>query len=199
VTRLEIRGPQTHDVLPLEGPRLSIGSGDASDLTLSSDPSVSRVHVLFEHVGDVWTVRDVGSRNGTFVNSTRLLAERTLRDGDEVLIGRTRLIFRDPGRRSGPTTERLQPPPTLTAREHEVLVWLCRPLLLGNAFTAPASVREIAAGLVVTPAAVKQHLARLYAKFAIDDVDSEMRRARLANAALSRGAITLADLQPISR
>jgi DNA-binding CsgD family transcriptional regulator len=128
-----------------------------------------------------------------------LLAERTLRDGDEVLIGRTRLIFRDPGRRSGPTTERLQPPPTLTAREHEVLVWLCRPLLLGNAFTAPASVREIAAGLVVTPAAVKQHLARLYAKFAIDDVDSEMRRARLANAALSRGAITLADLQPISR
>jgi Response regulator containing a CheY-like receiver domain and an HTH DNA-binding domain len=103
---------------------------------------------------------------------------------------------RSPG---GPTTERLQPPPTLTAREHEVLVWLCRPLLLGNAFTAPASVREIAAGLVVTPAAVKQHLARLYAKFDIDDVDSEMRRARLANAALSRGAITLADLQPISR
>ncbi len=78
-------------------------------------------------------------------------------------------------------------------------MWLCRPLLLGNAFTAPASVREIAAGLVVTPAAVKQHLARLYAKFDIDDVDSEMRRARLANAALSRGAITLADLQPISR
>ena len=33
-------------------------------------------------------------------------------------------------------------------------MWLCRPLLLGNAFTAPASVREIAAGLVVTPAAV---------------------------------------------
>ena len=111
--------------------------------------------MLFEHVGDVWTVRDVGLRNGTFVNSTRLLAERTLRDGDEVLIGRTRLIFRDPGRRAGPTTERLQPPPTLTAREHEVLVRLCRPLLLGNAFTAPASVREIAAGLVVTPAAVK--------------------------------------------
>ena len=106
MTRLEIRGPQTHDVLPLEGSRLSIGSGDASDLTLSSDPSVSRVHVLFEHVGDVWTVRDVGSRNGTFVNSTRLLAERILRDGDEVLIGRTRLIFRDPGRRSGPTTDR---------------------------------------------------------------------------------------------
>jgi len=36
-------------------------------------------------------------------------------------------------------------------------------------------------------------------QFYIASVDSEMRRARLANAALSRGAITLADLQPISR
>jgi FHA domain-containing protein len=198
MARLEVRGPQTHDVLALEEPRLSIGSGDTADLMLSADPAMSRVHVLFERIGGSWIVKDLGSRNGTFVNSSRLLTERTLHDGDEVLVGRTRLIFRDPERRAGPTTDTLDPPPTLTVREHEVLVWLCRPVLLGNAFTTPATVREIAAGMVVTSAAVKQHLGRLYVKFDIGEMDGETRRARLANAALSRGAITMADLRPNS-
>jgi hypothetical protein len=46
----------------------------------------------------------------------------------------------------------------------------------------------------VSDAAVKQHLANLYAKFGIVDVDR--RRVRLANAALSTGAVSLGDLEP---
>jgi predicted ArsR family transcriptional regulator len=42
-----------------------------------------------------------------------------------------------------------------------VLVALCRPLLDDEVFASPASVREIAAALVVTDAAVKQHLLHL--------------------------------------
>ncbi|MBV8371971.1 MAG: FHA domain-containing protein, partial [Candidatus Eremiobacteraeota bacterium] len=38
------------------------------------------------------TVRDLGSTNGTFVNGERVEA-RTLRDGDELRFGNTRMQF----------------------------------------------------------------------------------------------------------
>ncbi len=78
--------------------------------------------------------------------------------------------------------------------ERDVLVALCRPLLTGDAFTEPASIRAIAAELVVSEAAVKQHLSRLYVKF--DVVQGERRRVQLANAAVSTGAVKLSDLRP---
>src|SRR3712207_749565 len=51
-----------------------------------------------------------------------------------------------------------------------------------------SSVREIAAALVVTEAAVKQHLLHLYEKFAIAET-GERRRVRLAREAIRRGAV----------
>lgn len=83
----------------------------------------------------------------------------------------------------------------MTPRERVVLVELCRPLLSGNVFTQPASVREIAEVLVVSEAAVKQHLARLYVKFGVIDDDVGPRRVRLANAALEQGAVSMRDLR----
>jgi ATP/maltotriose-dependent transcriptional regulator MalT len=80
----------------------------------------------------------------------------------------------------------------LTRRERDVLVVLCRPLLSGDPFTEPASIREIAGALIVSDAAVKQHLANLFDKFGI--VEGDRRRVRLANAALSSGAVSLSDL-----
>ncbi len=74
-----------------------------------------------------------------------------------------------------------------------MLVELCRPLLCGNAFTPPASVREIAEALYVTQAAVKQHIGHLYDKFGIPESVRE-RRVELANEALQRGAVQLGDL-----
>ena len=74
------------------------------------------------------------------------------------------------------------------------LAWaLCRPLLTGDAFTEPASIRTIAEELVVSEAAVKQHLSRLYGKF--DVAQGERRRVQLANAAVARGAVKLGDLR----
>jgi hypothetical protein len=84
-------------------------------------------------------------------------------------------------------------PPELTRREHDVLVALCRPALEGELFTEPASVREIAAALVVTEAAVKQHLGNLYYKFGIAET-GERRRVTLAREAFRRGAITTDEL-----
>jgi tetratricopeptide (TPR) repeat protein len=85
----------------------------------------------------------------------------------------------------------------LTRRERDVLVALCRPAASADVFVEPASVREIARALVVTDAAVKQHLAHLYDKFAIGD-DSDRRRMRLAREALRRGAVTLPELAAAS-
>jgi DNA-binding NarL/FixJ family response regulator len=94
---------------------------------------------------------------------------------------------------SGTATATIDEPPVLTRRERDTLVALCQPLLSGDPFTEPASIREIASEMVVSDAAVKQHLANLFAKFGIDD--GERRRVRLANAALFTGAVSLGDLR----
>ena len=75
-----------------------------------------------------------------------------------------------------------------------MLLALCRPLLDRDMFTEPASTRAIADELVITQAAVKQHLANLYDKFGVPPSDSN-RRARLANDALRRGAVSLTQLR----
>ena len=74
-----------------------------------------------------------------------------------------------------------------------MLVALCRPLLARDMFTEPASTRAIAEELVITQAAVKQHLANLFDKFGIAPEEVH-RRARLANEALRRGAVSLTEL-----
>ncbi len=68
-----------------------------------------------------------------------------------------------------------------------MLCALCRPALQQEAFVAPATARQIADELVVTEAAVKQHLLRLYGKFRI--AEGADRRARLANEVLSAGVV----------
>src|SRR5687767_12508420 len=62
--------------LPAES-SLSIGRGPASDVALTWDTEVSRVHAVLERVGGEWTVLDEGlSRNGSFVNGERLHGRR---------------------------------------------------------------------------------------------------------------------------
>ncbi|HEX8007968.1 MAG TPA: hypothetical protein VF482_16245, partial [Trebonia sp.] len=77
--------------------------------------------------------------------------------------------------------------PELTRRELDVLISLCRPALSDEAFVAPATPREIAGDLVVTEAAVKQHLLRLYQKFRIPEGPN--RRTRLANEVITLGLV----------
>jgi DNA-binding NarL/FixJ family response regulator len=103
-------------------------------------------------------------------------------------------VFRDPLSADAAKTVAEDAPPALTGRERDVLVALCRPLLDRDMFTEPASTRAVADALVITQAAVKQHLANLYDKFGVLSSDSN-RRARLANEALRRGAVSLSQLR----
>src|SRR5262249_34047352 len=78
--------------------------------------------------------------------------------------------------------------PDLTRRERDVLTALCRPLLGDDVISQPASVKEIAAELVVTDAAVKQHLLHLYVKLGIEE-SGERRRIALARRAMELGLV----------
>ena len=175
----------------------TLGSDPSSaDITID-DPAISRVHAVLDRVGSTWLVRDVGSRNGTRVNGERLTSQRRLHDGDELLLGRTRLVYRDGAEARRPATDALEPPPAnLTRMERRVLVELCRPLLSHNVFQPPASVREIGAALFIGKNAVQAHLTNLYGKFGIyEDSADVSRRVVLANEAMQRGVVSLADLQ----
>jgi hypothetical protein len=187
---VEVWGRGGRELRALDSERLTVGTLESNDVVVDAD-GVSRVHAVFERFGDTWCIRDLGSRNGTFVNGGRIVGERALHAGDEILLGRLRLLFRGPA--PGNETAAIAEAPPLTHRERDVLVALCRPLLTGDAFTEPASIRAIAGELVVSDAAVKQHLSRLYFKFDIG-ADRERRRVRLANAAVSTGAVKLGDL-----
>ena len=190
---LEVWKPERPELVALDKDKVTIGSHDSNDVVLSADRTVSRLHAVLEAFPAGWSVRDMGSRNGTFVNGQKLAGDRVLGPGDEVRIGRTRLVLRGGSQREHTATEAAQPPPTLTRRERDVLVALCRPVLSGDVFTEPASIRAMAAELVVSEAAVKQHLLNLYDKFAIYGVDN--RRLELANQAVRRGAVSIADLR----
>lgn len=194
---LEIWDSRGRDYRTLEASAYLVGSAAEVDITID-DATVSGVHLVLERAGAVWLVRDLGSRNGTLVNGQRLVAQQRLRHGDEIVAGRTKLVFLDRAADRAPRTQPIAPLPELTKGEHRVLVELCRPLLSGNAFTPPASDREIAERLYVGVGAIKAHLGHLYDKFGIGQDPAEprgRRRVRLANEAVQRGAVTARDLE----
>jgi DNA-binding CsgD family transcriptional regulator len=182
-------------LVALDGPRLTIGRSTDNDVALAGDNEVSRFHALLERVATGWFVRDLSSKNGTFVNGERISGDRPLRDSDEVRIGRTRLVFRgEPRADDTGLTQAPERAPDLTRREREVLIALFSKAARGELFNEPASTRDIAVALSVSEAAVKQHLLHLYDKFGIYG-EGERRRFRLANEALRRGAVSLAEVR----
>jgi hypothetical protein len=196
---LEVWGVEAgRQVVGLDCPQLTVGRDPACDIAAPADPTLSRVHALLEAIGPGWCVRDLDSANGTFVNGERLSAERPLRADDELRMGRVRVVFHDATPARGVLTELSEPAPVLTPREQEVLVALCRPVLAADVFTEPASIKTIADRLLVTEAAVKQHLGHLYDKFGVPEGE-ERRRVRLANEAVRRGAVSVGDLRQDAR
>jgi len=81
---------------PLMGAITVLGRDDAADIVLD-DPGISRRHSEIRVTNDgphlVASIRDLGSTNGTFVNSERISSQR-LSDGDRVTVGRTSVVYR---------------------------------------------------------------------------------------------------------
>ena len=183
-----IRIEETGAVVPLSQAVTTIGRGSGVDVHLAN-PSVSQLHAEIVRRGPYAYVSDLGlSRNGTRVNG-RLVARRLLEDGDVLTFGAARCRVGGFPREDLPAEEELRrsATPELTRRERDVLTSLCRPALSDDAFVAPGTARAIAEDLVVTEAAVKQHLLRLYQKFRIPEGPN--RRARLANEVIALGLV----------
>jgi hypothetical protein len=155
---------------------------------------VSRLHAEIVRRGPYFYIADLGlSRNGTRVNG-RPVARRVLDDGDVLTFGSARCRIEGLPREelAAEAELRRSAAPELTRREFDVLISLCRPALSDDAFVLPATAREIADDLVVTEAAVKQHLLRLYQKFRVPEGPN--RRTRLANEVIALGLVRpLAD------
>jgi pSer/pThr/pTyr-binding forkhead associated (FHA) protein len=190
---IEVVSAQRSWRVELRANRTTIGTAAENDIALD-DPAVSHLHAILEHFPAGWCVTDLGSSNGTRLNGERIWSSRRVRHDDEIRIGQTRLVFREPTGTAEPETDVEAAPPALTARERDVLIALCRPLLARDMFTEPASTRTIADELVISHAAVKQHLTHLFDKFAIA-ADDANRRLQLANSAIRSGAVTITDLR----
>jgi hypothetical protein len=93
------RGPNAGSRFLLDQDVTSAGRHPDSDIFLD-DVTVSRRHAEFRREGSGYTVHDVGSLNGTYVNRERIDAA-PLSGGDEVQIGKFRLVYLTAAVRSG--------------------------------------------------------------------------------------------------
>jgi pSer/pThr/pTyr-binding forkhead associated (FHA) protein len=85
------RGPGSGSRFLLDADVVNAGRHPDSEIFLD-DVTVSRRHAQFDRDADTFTVSDVGSLNGTYVNRDRIDRVQ-LKDGDEVQIGKYRLVF----------------------------------------------------------------------------------------------------------
>ena len=84
-------GPRSGSRYALDSELISIGREKNAGIFLD-DVTVSRRHAIIERDGSIYTVSDVGSLNGTYLNAKSIRSEE-LTDGDVVQIGRFKLVF----------------------------------------------------------------------------------------------------------
>jgi diguanylate cyclase (GGDEF)-like protein len=85
--------------IPLSERPVTVGRSSRCDVQFDQE-SVSRNHCRVSVRGDHFTIRDLGSTNGTYVND-ELCDEIQLRDGDQIKVGRTILKFISSGNIEG--------------------------------------------------------------------------------------------------
>ena len=86
------RGPDTGARFLLDGDAVTAGRHPGSDIFLD-DITVSRHHVKFVRTAEGWDVVDENSLNGTYVNRDLVDGPAHLKQGDEVQIGKFRMVF----------------------------------------------------------------------------------------------------------
>lgn len=87
-------GPQKGLEVEIKGDNLIIGRDELPDGLQILDQGISRRHAEIFRIGEMHFIRDLGSRNGTYVNEEKI-TEELLRAGDEVKIGSTICMFED--------------------------------------------------------------------------------------------------------
>ena len=103
-------GPDAGKEFPLRG-TMRIGRSEDSEITLA-DAQASRHHAAISPEPGGFTIQDLNSSNGTFVNGRELDEPRLLKDGDRLRVANTVLAFRWDSAPSipAPATPRVTPP-----------------------------------------------------------------------------------------
>lgn len=88
-----LTGPRTGEHVVIDESGLTLGRSADNQLVIEDD-DVSRFHAALQYDnGSLW-LRDVGSRNGVYVNDKRLGGHKDLRAGDVVRMGNTEFEVR---------------------------------------------------------------------------------------------------------
>jgi DNA-binding CsgD family transcriptional regulator len=164
---------------------VQIGRSPRCDVCLD-DASVSRHHVLLSPVGATWYAENV-SAHGTLVDTAPLLGRHALRHGDRLRMGNVVVTYKDEDEEALTVTAPLTVHVPLTAKEREVLVALCRPVLERTG--PPPSNEELARSLVLSVDGVRSHLRSIYAKLALVEGTATQRRAALVALAIEQGYV----------
>lgn len=94
---LAVTGPdgrKSHFSLTRPAVQIGRSRNAGNDLVLDTDGMASKSHARLERERDgSWTLYDLGSTNGVRVGARRVEGNRVLRDGDEIGIGETKLVF----------------------------------------------------------------------------------------------------------
>jgi DNA-binding CsgD family transcriptional regulator len=190
-------GEQHILMLAADRARVTIGRREQSDVPLTWDPEVSRAHAILEPVGEEWTLVDDGlSRNGSFVNGSRVRGRHRLHDRDRMCFGNTHVVFREPaGEKGSESTARAPGSPgsvPLSEMQRKVLIALCRPVVESTSAT-PATNPRIAAEVFLSVDAVKAHLRILFDRFGLGDLPQNEKRGRLVSIVLTGGVLAAHD------
>lgn len=96
-----------------------LGRSELVDLPVFGDPDISERHAQIVAQGQKYFIEDLGSYAGTYVNGQKITKEM-LRDEDEIVIGKTRFLFRDKATaRSGASAASVSVSrPTIPTSEH---------------------------------------------------------------------------------
>lgn len=126
-----VSGTDSGREVALDGRPVLIGRDPECDLALR-DSYASRQHCWIERRGDRWWVRDLGSKNGTWVGDEQVLHERLLHDGDVILVGHTQIRLREAG-----VTETYDSVPTVQSRYRLWLDEAARAVMVDEAPVEP--------------------------------------------------------------
>ncbi|BAU13407.1 FHA domain containing protein [Leptolyngbya sp. NIES-3755] len=80
-------GTAPENTIVLEANETTIGRDPSCQIVLANEGGVSRRHAAIYHRGQQYSIADLNSSNGTFVNGQRIQSEQILRTGDQIQFG----------------------------------------------------------------------------------------------------------------